>query len=69
MMITQKKLAKILLEAEADSYNAGFGKKVMRVVLCKDSGTYVKQHKQVSGDWLCLHDGDLDLSILDKYNI
>lgn len=50
-----KELEKIKLQAYADGFNAGFGKKKMRVSFCRKAGETVLQLKMGGKKWLCLH--------------
>lgn len=53
--ITPLQLQALILKSKVDGFNAGFGKKVRRVIFCKQSGEYVEQVSTQDG-WLCLHD-------------
>ena len=50
-----KNKTEIELQAWADGYNAGFGKKKYRVIYCKRANEFVLQIKDGT-KWLCLHD-------------
>jgi len=56
MQITKKEFEKLILQAKADGLNCGYGKKLFRVIFCKDSGSYVMQGKIGRNKWLCLHE-------------
>jgi len=54
-MTKKQELKKLELEAHADGFNAGYGKKVRRVIFCKEAKEYVLQEKVGINKWLCLH--------------
>jgi len=58
MNITKKEFKKLLLEAEKDGLNCGYGKELFRVIFCKDANEYVMQEKIGKNKWLCLHEGN-----------
>jgi len=47
-------MEKLLLQVEADAFNDGFGKKIRRVIFCKETEEWTIQQKTREG-WLYLH--------------
>ena len=50
-----------MLQTKADAFNAGYGKKVRRVIFCKDAGMFVEQafdyyNSDTKKEWYCLHE-------------
>jgi hypothetical protein len=48
------KLKQIILKAKCDSFNAGYDKKMQRIIFCKKAREEVIQQK-INNQWLCLH--------------
>lgn len=59
--MNKKQFNLITLKTKADSFNAGYGKIIQRVIFCKDAGKHTIQqygfyNSNTKKEWFCLHD-------------